>query len=399
MGSLLLGTPMLDFHQLHDQFRDFSAYHVEDGERRASRLDRACEALKGCADDWESVRDRVERDKPRALTARLLDEPPEHCGPACDRPLAVTVVATDGSQIYPDRHVEPACYLLNVSRIAFHYGTLEPPVMLAEPRLRYREADLELLRSADDLDPEHQMLDLNAEVVSAFRDEMELELLFDTALTERQSARPILAMADGTLIRWMIRGMKQRKLEDQLVARYVEVLERFRQARIPICSYVSMPGNAELVNLLRFYNDETDETGEDETLRGLLDRDLCARCLDVGERSAVFGSDSHVLKDYGAELRICYFYVRTEQEVGRVELPRWVAADAKLLDLVHAVVLDQAQKGGGYPIVLQEAHERAVVRAPEKALFYQILERELQRQGLSGYATSGKALSKRAPRV
>jgi hypothetical protein len=390
---------MLDFHRLHDQFRDFSAYHVEDGQRRASRLERACDALKGCAENWEQVRDEVERAKPRALTARLLDESPEHCGPACDRPLAVTVVATDGSQIYPDRHVEPACYLLNVSRIAFHYGTLEPPVMVAEPQLRYREADLQLLRSDDGLAPEHQMLDLNAEVVSAFRDEMELELLFETAEAERQSARPILAMADGTLIRWMIRGMKQRKLEDKLVARYVEVLERFRQARIPVCSYVSMPGNAEFVNLLRFHLGEDEFTDEDETLRGLLDRDLCAECLAVGERSAVFGSDSHVLKDYGADLRICYFYVRTEHEVGRVEVPRWVASAPELLDLVHAVVLDQASKGGGYPIILQEAHERAVVRAPEKSLFYQILERELQRQGLTGYATSGKALSKRAPRV
>ena len=390
---------MLDFHRLHDQFRDFSAYHVEDGHRRVGRLDRACTALKGCSDDWEGVRDEVERAKPRALTARLLDESPDHCGPACDRPLAVTVVATDGSQIYPDRHVEPACYLLNVSRIAFHYGTLEPPVMMAEPRLRYREADLEQLRDQDDLDPAHQMLDLTAEVVSAFRDEMELELLFETAEMERQSARPILAMADGTLIRWMIRGMKQRALEDKLVARYVEVLERFRRARIPVCSYVSMPGNAELVNLLRFHLNEPEDIADDETLRGLLDRDLCTRCLAVGERSAVFGSDSHVLKEYGAELRICYFYVRTEQEVGRVELPRWVAADPELLDLVHAVVLDQAEKGGGYPIILQEAHERAVVRAPEKALFYQILERELQRKGLTGYATSGKALSKRAPRV
>ena len=390
---------MLDFHRLHDQFRDFSAYHVEDGQRRRSRLERACAALKGCASEWEQVRDAVERAKPRTLTARLLDESPDHCGPACDRPLAVTVVATDGSQIYPDRHVEPACYLLNVSRIAFQYGTLEPPVMTAEPRLRYREQDLALLQDSGDLDPAHQMLDLTAEVVSAFRDEMELELLFETAELERRSARPILALADGTLIRWMIRGMKQRTLEDLLVARYVEVLERFRQARIPVCSYVSMPGNAELVNLLRFHLEEDEHIAEEDSLRGLLDRDLCTRCLEVGERSAVFGSDSHVLKDYGAELRICYFYVRTEQEVGRVELPRWVAADPELLALVHAVVLDQAEKGGGYPIILQEAHERAVVRAPEKALFYQILERELQRRGLTGYATSGKALSKRSPRV
>jgi len=123
------------------------------------------------------------------------------------------------------------------------------------------------------------------------------------------------------------------------------------------------------------------------------------RTLAVGERSALFESGSHIQSAYGPHHRICYFYVKLPEEVGRVELPAWVAEQPGWLDMIHAVVLDQAQKGGGYPVILTEAHERAVIRAQEKAMFYRILEREMQRAGLRGYAGSQKAASKRAPRI
>src|SRR5690606_27637248 len=93
------------------------------------------------------------------------------CGP---RPTPVTVVATDGSQIYPERHVEPTCYLLNVSRIAFHYGTEEPCVIEAVPQLRYRARDLEDLAGEGD----DARFDVTVEVVSALRDEPELVTLY-----------------------------------------------------------------------------------------------------------------------------------------------------------------------------------------------------------------------------
>ena len=36
------------------------------------------------------------------------------------------------------------------------------------------------------------------------------------------------------------------------------------------------------------------------------------------------------------------------------------------LDLVHGVVYDQCRRGRGYPSVLQEAHEQAVINAGER---------------------------------
>ena len=211
---------MIDFARLAGQIADFAAYRVEEDGAHAERLDRATAALADCAPDWRAVRERAEALTGGPLRA-LPDDRPDGRHGCGARPPTVTVVATDGSQIFPDRHVEPACYLLNVGRVALHYGTLDPPLIAAEPALRYRQQDLDEL--ADD-DPAQSPLDLTTEVVSALRDELELRWLADTAEAERRSGRPALAMADGTLIRWMLRGMKNRRLEDRLLDRYVAEL-------------------------------------------------------------------------------------------------------------------------------------------------------------------------------
>ncbi|QXD14877.1 DNA double-strand break repair nuclease NurA [Rhodocaloribacter litoris] len=391
---------MLDFHRLQSQLADFSAYQTREAALTASRLRRALAALEACRPAWEGLREKVAAARPKWLVAGLRADPGgvHHCGP---RPTPVTVVATDGSQIFPDRHVEPTCYLLNVSRIAFQYGTRERPLMEAVPVFRYRRTELDAL--------EDPLLDgATAEVVSALRDEIELRELLDTAKAARLPGRPLVALADGTLIRWMIRRMQNRALEAQLIERYTEILSGFRDEGLPLCSYISMPANTEVVNLLRLFLDEPEETGDgttppdpEQTLAGLTDRRLFEAVLPPGARSATFESASHIQREYGED-RICYFYLHVPLpgggEIGRVEIPCWVADDERLVDLVHAVVLSECEKGNGYPMILSEAHERAVIRAQEKALFYELIEREMRGKGLS-YAGSRKQASKRRPVV
>ena len=384
---------MIDFAALTPQLSDFVAYRHDEDARQADRLCRALDALGGCVDAWQDLAERAAAEGKGPLRAVPVDCP-DAAHDAPPRPDTVTVVATDGSQIFPDRHVDPACYLLNVGRVALHYGTLDPPLIAAEPSLRYRRADLAELE-ADDADI---VGDMTAEVVSALRDELELSWLFETADAERRSGRPVVALADGTLIRWMLRGMKNRALEDRLIARYVAELDRFQAEGIPVASYISRPANAEVVNLLRLHLGETGWDEGPESIKGVEDREVFARCLAVGQRSALFRSRSSVLKRYGPH-QILAFYVRLEGEIGRVELPAWVADQPGWVDMIHAVLLDQCAKGAGYPIALQEAHERAVVRAAEKEMFYGLLARQVRSGGGALPTYSGKAASKRAPRV
>lgn len=384
---------MIDFTALTPQLTDFVAYRHDEDARQADRLCRALQALSDCVGAWQALADRADGEGRGPLRAIPLGCPDAaHDAPA--RPPTVTVVATDGSQIFPDRHVDPACYLLNIGRVALHYGTTEAPLIAAEPSLRYRRADLAELESDD----AEIVGDLSAEVVSALRDELELTWLFETAEHQRRSGRPIVALADGTLIRWMLRGMKNRALEDRLIQRYVEQLDRFQAEGVPVASYISRPANAEVVNLLRLHLGEPDWDAGPDSIQGVEDRELFAECLAVGQRSALFRSRSAVLKQYGPHQMLA-FYVRLEGEVGRVELPAWVADQPDWVDLIHAVVLDQCDKGAGYPIILQEAHERAVVRAAEKEMFYGLLARHVRAGGTGVPTYSGKAASKRAPRV
>jgi hypothetical protein len=391
---------VLDLSQLQDQFSEFHAYQSGEQARRADLLQQALDALDACRDAWEDLREIARHAQPGWLVAGLRENPTARQS-APPRPTPLTVVATDGSQIYPDRHVEPHCYLLNVSRIAFQYGTTERPLMEAVPDFRFRRGDLEAFYEdvATDLSGK-----TTAEVVSALRDEQELEALFEVARASRIDGRPLVALADGTLIRWMLRRMQNRDLEQKLIARYAELLRRFQERGLPLCSYISMPGNTEVVNLLRVQRGEHEAPTPDKTtLDGLLDRWLFERRLQPGERTAVFESSSHIQREYGASDRICYFYLRTRtangaSEVGRVEVPMWVAEDAGLLDLVHATVLSECEKGEGYPMILSEAHERAVIRAKERELFYDLIERQMTRAGLR-FKASNKQSSKRRPLV
>ena len=390
---------MLNLHDLSDDLAAFSTYQAAERERRRERLGAACQALADCAAGWEALNEEAKRRGSTPLKAGLR-EAPDAVYAAPERPTPVTVVATDGSQIYPDRHIEPTCHLLNISRVAFQYGTLEAPLLEARPDFSY-EGDL-----AEHFDAEHGTV--TDEVVSARRDEEELRTLLEAARAARRDGRPLVALADGTLIRWMIRGMKNHDLEEEIIGRYAALLEDFRAERLPLASYVSMPGNSEMINLLGVH---LGMNGDDDTaLAGLLDRWLFAETLAVGERSATFTSASRIQSRYAEADRICYFYVRVPAgvaregraragEIARVEVPAWVADDPALLDRVHALVVSECEKGDGYPMILSEAHERAVIRTQEKELFYQMIERVMHERGLPPMRRSRKAQSKRRPAV
>ena len=54
-----------------------------------------------------------------------------------------------------------------------------------------------------------------------------------------------------------------------------------------------------------------------------------------------------IVRDHYGGHGVSFFYVRTEEEVGRVEVPDWVAEDEGLLGLVHSLVVEQCKLGPG----------------------------------------------------
>jgi len=132
----------------------------------------------------------------------------------------------------------------------------------------------------------------------------------------------------------------------------------------------------------------------DRVAAGLTDRDLFERILAPGERSVLFASQSPiVVSEYGEHaVRFCYLNVGSE--IVRLEFPAWLAASAIGMSLLQGLVFDQCRKGRGYPVALQEAHEKAVVSAGDRRLFWGLVEQALARDGVE-VSPSEKARSKR----
>ncbi len=112
------------------------------------------------------------------------------------------------------------------------------------------------------------------------------------------------------------------------------------------------------------------------------------------ERSALFISDSSVVRKRYGEHWVYFFYLRVDGEIARVEIPQWAARDENLLNLTHSLVLDQCRRGQGYPVALSEAHEQAVVTGADRENFWQLVESSLVDEHLPTLG-SAKSQSKR----
>ncbi|MSS73117.1 MAG: DNA double-strand break repair nuclease NurA [Candidatus Latescibacteria bacterium] len=352
------------------------------------RIDLSVREARRWSEDWKALSHGVDVSRTSWLVARLSGPPDAAC-PAPERPKHLTVIAADGSQIFPDRHEISSCYLLNVGYVVIHYGTGERPTLSSRPFLYYREEDL-----YEEWEGRRSMV--TRESVGIRRGAMEFTFLADLSLQAREEGRSVVGLSDGTLILWSLEG-RPPDLRAATLKTYLDAFERMRQARVPVAGYISSPGSADVINALRVGLCPEEPTNCDRCpwkvdareplleigqglppalpcgpIEGVTDDLLFARLLKPGERSGVFRSQSKILNDYGPH-RICFFYLHTGAEIARVEVPQWVVDDPELLDLTHACIVDQAEKGKGYPIVLSEAHEKAIVRGADRDLFYKFL--------------------------
>jgi hypothetical protein len=126
------------------------------------------------------------------------------------------------------------------------------------------------------------------------------------------------------------------------------------------------------------------------------DAPIFRRLLADGERSALFRSQSRRgerVEKLLSTHAVGFFYLRAGDDIARVELPLWAASQPQL-DRLHATLVDQCLRCGGYPRALQEAHEQAVISGADRQAFARLLEREASAQGAFAPST-GKSASKR----
>lgn len=271
------------------------------------------------------------------------------------------IVSIDGSQIYPDRHSGASCYLINIGGVIFRYGAENPVTFYTKP----------YVFSGND----QEMIELSTELINGKRQELELYDGLAQAKKAKMRSNHLL-LFDGSLIFWHLEA-KDPVLKELFLSHYLATLFSLYQEKIIFASYISAPKSRELINVVRAYGCDFDVRQQEkvEALARFTDAGLLYSVLKESERTNVFKNHAKVSALYPDPVQPYFFYVHVGSEIGRVEIPAWIAHVNELVDWVAGVIIDQSKKGYGYPIVLAEAHEQAVVKGPDREFFYHLLQK------------------------
>lgn len=295
------------------------------------------------------------------------------------------VISVDGSQIYPDRHQGNSCFLINIGSVVLHYGITDKPVFFAcephvFPELEYGE------QAQDTVNGIRQDLELFSGLTTAMQVKRDLLARRPVlhGLSERESLGEevgfddelCVLLFDGSLIFWHLEA-KDTMLRELFLHKYLATLHQLYDARILNAGYISLTKSKELVNLVRIALCNFDVAQQElgKVVDKVVDAHIASFFLSEHTRSIVFQNNSEISSYYPRPLRPYFFYLHVGTEIGRVEIPGWIAQDEKLVNQVAQIILDQSLKGRGYPVVLAEAHEQAVVKGPDRDFFYQMLHK------------------------
>ncbi len=337
--------------------------------------------------------------------------------PPPEAPSDWSALSVDGSHIDVDRHLPLRCYLINLGGCTLTYGANPDCQLFSEPTLAVGDAEL-YLRPSDESSDETP---ISGQLLGALRTVREVERLAD-AVDALPAVLPALALLDGTLAFWDLqRGSYPRYVSETLIGeRLHAALARLREVShvgrlLAVAAYTSRPQTTEVAGAVRVClcgSDATECTRRCSARRsdlaqcdgaaGFDDRELFDALLESGHRSPLYQS-GRVESRFALGLTVGtewshFYYVNSGTEIARVEVPDWVAEDAKLLALGHALLVRQCELGLGYPVAISEAHEQAVVSGHDRAEFRRLAIMLMEQQGLPT-PESAKTVSKRLPWV
>ncbi len=287
-----------------------------------------------------------------------------------------SVLSVDGSQIYPDRHVGGAkCFLINMGGCLLEYTEARSTAhMFCEPTV---------LLPQDIISPDDEKVKFSIDMVDLKREELELANMYQKALYYKDK-KPI-CFVDGSLVFWFLET-RNPEVKAKFLNEYLYYLDKFYQEHIPVAGYISFPKSREIVNLIKIGLCRFDfaECGichrkykefPCKSVDNLIDTQVLRLLLKPLQRTTIFWSNSKVTESYPEHLKPCFFYLNVGKEIVRIETLKWIAQDPEMLDAVCVASIDQAIKGNGYPVVIAESHEQAVVKGPDRDFFYHLIQK------------------------
>ena len=295
------------------------------------------------------------------------------------------VAATDGSEIPIDPDFIFPYYLINIGIAAIGYGQNAFFYSDSRPKIYYKDNDL--------------YEEVNGRKLVVRGELLEAKMLLGESIALAQVIKefyrdnlPMLSLIDGTLIQWEIKNRSD-DFKKLFVERFENLFKKSKEKNLPIAGYVSGSHSKDVIGLIKVaaltifkYSKK-----EVEKFDQLEDVDVFEYLLKNGERSAVFKSNVPILQFY--ENPVYFFYLK-QREVVRIEIPSFVFENKKVLEIMHKLLLSQMEKGNGYPVVLREAHEQAVVTNSDKSALDRLFCEMFAKNG-EECTENLKALSKR----
>lgn len=388
----------LEFNKLVVQVQTMGRFLGHRSQTLVSRIDRALEMFYAC-NDLDVVQQRIKQVRSSSVSgyrgATALDEVVCEAFPPAETPESATLVAADGSQIYPDAHAPSVYYLLNIGAFTVFYGDDRIPIQYTEPQLCYSDDEVN--------DADGRMV--SNLTVNARRTSAEMLMLAQQAWALRDEARPLVTLHDGGLLKFF--GSNEVADAQQIKQSYLNSLRQLYDGRAILAGYIDKPRSTYIISLLHLLSLEPDAVNDfnlktNGELEGLTDAYLLSHVLKPGERSAIMVQNSpqnHEYKMIDPNFEIGFFYVNVTEggkaNIARVDVPMWVARDLAAVDALHGLILAQCAIQGRrhYPYALTRADELAYVSGIEKAQVNELIAVELLRNRVEG-EESGKLQTK-----
>lgn len=295
-----------------------------------------------------------------------------------------TAIAADGSEVPINEDFFFPYYIINIGFIALKYG--KDHFFFADSNAKIYFEENELYEKVGDKSFLVRGEFLSSKMLLEESKKLE-ELLKDFYTVEV----PVLALFDGTLIQWEIKETSE-TYKNNFVKNFQRMILIAEQLKAPLAGYISGTHSRDVMEMIRIFLEMKGEDFDKQLLSIIKDADIFKIILRKGERSAIFRSNAPILNLYKAP--IYFFFLNVGSEVVRIEIPEFIAFDNDLLEKTCALILSQSNKGEGYPVVLKEAHEQAVIKSSERVFIEELFIDFLRKKGIM-FNQNCKFLSKK----
>jgi hypothetical protein len=396
----------LEFHKVTNQVQTMGGYLATRSRTLTNKLDLALERFYN-AGDLEAVHERIKLVRESSVSGyrgatpapRPYDEIICGVGDLPQAPPTATLIAADGSQIYPDPHAPVQYYLVNIGVFVYYFGVARLPEQMSEPQLYYTDEML--------LDRDGRLI--TNVTVNARRSVMEMQWLAKEAWKRRSEPRPLIGFHDGGLLKFF--GANDVADVANVERDYMEALKMLRDSNAIVSGYLDKPRSTYLISLLHLLHLHPNQVNDanlrsNGDLEGLTDDMLYSEVLEPGMRSAVMTQNSPQnlnYKEKDPDVEIAFFYINVSSRASapvivRIDIPMWVARDKAAVGALHALIVAQCSIQGRkqYPYALTRADELAYVSSVEKSqldtmIRVEMLQNQLQPEASNKLQTKGLA--------